>query len=194
MNFKQCRGWVRPFLMLACVAFVIIAALAGCSSTQPPVATPPAPLAPAPTPMPAPAPVKEIDTIYAACGAVSIYLNNLARTPQAKRFLAEYRDNMWTADSCVVVVDYNYHSKLVYIESDYEDQDVKQYVIQHIFDSDFDPGTEMLQQVLKSDFCFRGCGSENETMYPVEWVVDRQTGAVTPSNGNALRVEAELMN
>ena len=136
---------------------------------------------------------REIVTIDAACNAVDTYLYNVAKTSQAKRLLAEYKDNMWSCNSCVVVVDYSQNRKHVYSERDYEGWDVKEYIIQHIFDSEFEPWTEMLQQVLKSGSCLPGCGPVGETTYPVTWVVDRQTGAITPNDGNALRVEAELM-
>jgi len=81
----------------------------------------------------------------------------------------------------------------MYLESDYEGWDVKQYIIHHIFDSEFEPGSEALKQILKSEPCIYGCGPDNETTYPVTWVVDTYTRTVTPGNGNALRVEAAMM-
>jgi len=187
------RSYKDLIPVLLCILMLGVVGFFFAINIVPPAAPVPAPATPTPTPTPTPVPPREIDTIDEACSAVDVYLYNLAESPQSKRLLAEYKGNMWSSISCVVVVDYSQNRKHVYSERDYESWDVKEYIIQHIFDSEFELGTEMLQQVLKSGSCFHGCGPTGETTYPVTWVIDRQTGTVTPDDGNALRVGTELM-
>ena len=186
----------KTLIILGTLLVVILLVLSACAPTPAPTPAP----APAPRPTPPPTiPEQRIDTIYTAGSRVDAHLYNLTRTPEAKMLLAEYVDNRWNRYECISVFGYspgndNLSIKyVVFTEQDYDGWDVKEYIIQHIFDSEFEPGTKMLQQILNSDTCFYGCGPTDETTYPVTWAVDRQTGSVTPYDGNALRVEAELI-
>jgi hypothetical protein len=189
---------MRAFIIMALIALVTVplAACQGAAGPQGPSGEqgPAGPVGGERTPLPE----QIIDTIYAAGSRVDAHLYNLARTSEANMFLAEYIDNRWSRGSCIFVLGYRpgedwISSKLVYSEQDYEGWDVIEYRVQHIFDSEFEPGTEILQQVLNSGSCFIGCGPTNETTYPVTWAVDSQTGAVTPFDENALRVTAQLL-
>jgi hypothetical protein len=179
----------KIFIVVAVLALVLVP-LAACGEPQEP--TGPA----GGTPVPLPEQV--IDTIDAAWIRVDAYLHNLATTPEAKAFLAEYIDNRWHPTECISILGSppgGDGSRIiqVFTEQDYEGWDVEGYIVQHIFDSEFEPGTEMLQQVLRSGTCYYGCGPTGETTYPVTWFVDRQSGLVMPYDGNALRVEAKLL-
>jgi hypothetical protein len=62
-----------------------------------------------------------------------------------------------------------------------------------IFDRGTYPDGEILTQILEQSGCWVECNPHNETLYSVEWFVDKQTGEVTPGNNNALSVIAALM-
>ena len=146
------------------------------------------------TPAPAPAPVT-VTTLAQACDAVDKYLYALATTPEAKRLLAVYKENMWGCRNCTMVVDCEGHWLHVYSETEYIGFPVEEYIVQHIFDSEFTPGSEGLKQILRSYPSIYDCGPEwnEEISYPVTWTVQAQSRTVTAADGNALRVEAELI-
>ena len=182
------KNLTKVFLIFLPLFLVTSLVFAGCGSS------------PAPTPTTTPALSIKVNTIDEACAAVDAYLYDLAKTPEAKKLLAVYKDNMYSPNSCVVVTDYTGHWKSVYLEQEYAGWDVKQYVIQHVFDPDYEPysdptAVEALKQVLKVDWFLYSCAYDDgiERLTPVAWAVDTRTGIVKAINSNALRVEAELM-
>ncbi len=187
MNIKQYLRWKKTALVFVGISLVTLIVPTGCSSSAP---------------APAPGEINtevEVNRPEDALRAVENYLLNLARTQDSLRFLALYQVVRWGIHSFVLVEDYDQNYLLIkeYMK-DPEGWNVKQYIIQHVFDDAiFDRntyyGTEVLTQTLSISSCWGYDNPKNEALYTVRWIVDKQTGTVLPENENALRVKAKLM-